>query len=225
MPANSNLKEFTKGIIKENPALVLLLGTCPTLAISSSAVDSLGMGIAAALVLICSNAVISALKKFIPDSVRIPAFITVIASFVSVVQMLVKAYVPSLDKSLGIFLPLIVVNCIILGRAEMFASKNKIWPSILDGAGMGIGFILAITTMGIIREILGAGTVFGLSVTEKFIEPIGIFAVTAGGFFVYGLLIAAVNKISKKPNRQPGCASCPAAALCRNAEKKGDDNK
>jgi len=225
MAANSNLKEFTKGIIKENPTLVLLLGTCPTLAISSSALDSLGMGIAAALVLICSNTVIAALKKFIPDSVRIPAFITIIASFVSVVQMLVKAYVPSLDKSLGIFLPLIVVNCIILGRAEMFASKNRVLPSILDGAGMGLGFMLAITSMGIIREILGSGTVFGLSVTEKFMEPIGIFAVTAGGFFVYGLLIAIVNKIAKRPNQQPGCASCPVASLCHNSDRKGDIDK
>ena len=216
---SGNFKEFTKGIIKENPTLVLLLGTCPTLAISSSALDSLGMGIAATLVLVCSNAVISALKRFIPDSVRIPAFITVIASFVSIVQMLVKAFVPSLDKSLGIFLPLIVVNCIILGRAEMFASKNKVWPSVLDGLGMGCGFTLAITCMGIIRELLGSGTLFGVTVTASFAEPIGIFAMTAGGFFVYGILIAAANKIAKRKNPEPGCASCPMASMCRKTDK------
>lgn len=218
--AKNNFGEFTKGIIKENPVLVLLLGTCPTLAISSSALNSLGMGIAAAAVLICSNAVIAALKKVIPDSVRIPAYITVIASFVSIVQMLIKAYVPALDKSLGIFLPLIVVNCIILGRAEMFASKNKILPSILDGAGMGLGFTLAITFMGIVREILGSGTVFGFDVTKGKVESIGIFAITAGGFFVYGILIALVNKIAKRPNQSPGCAACPMAAACYGGAKK-----
>ena len=215
-----NMKEFTKGLIKENPTLVLLLGTCPTLAISSSALDSLGMGVAATLVLVCSNAVISALKKFIPDSVRIPAFITVIASFVSIIQMLIKAFVPALDKSLGIFLPLIVVNCIILGRAEMFASKNKVWPSVLDGLGMGCGFTLAITAMGVIRELLGSGTLFGISVTDKIVEPIGIFAMTAGGFFVYGILIALVNRIAKRKNPEPGCASCPMASLCQSKDKR-----
>ncbi|MBO7549474.1 MAG: electron transport complex subunit E [Clostridia bacterium] len=215
-----NMKEFTKGLIKENPTLVLLLGTCPTLAISSSALDSLGMGVAATLVLVCSNAVISALKKFIPDSVRIPAFITVIASFVSIIQMLIKAFVPALDKSLGIFLPLIVVNCIILGRAEMFASKNKVWPSVLDGLGMGCGFTLAITAMGVIRELLGSGTLFGISVTDKFMEPVGIFAMTAGGFFVYGILIALVNKIAKRRNPEPGCVSCPMASLCQSKDKR-----
>lgn len=215
-----NMKEFTKGLIKENPTLVLLLGTCPTLAISSSALDSLGMGIAATLVLVCSNAVISALKKFIPDSVRIPAFITVIASFVSIIQMLIKAFVPALDKSLGIFLPLIVVNCIILGRAEMFASKNKVVPSILDGLGMGCGFTLAITCMGIIRELLGSGTLFGITVTEKIMEPIGIFAMTAGGFFVYGILIAVANKLAGRKNPEPGCASCPVASMCHSRDKK-----
>ena len=221
------LKEFTKGLIKENPTLVLVLGTCPTLAISSSALDSLGMGIAATIVLVCSNAAISLLKRFIPDSVRIPAFITVIASFVSVIQMLIKAYVPSLDESLGIFLPLIVVNCIILGRAEMFASKNKVVPSILDGLGMGCGFTLAITTMGIIREILGSGTVFGIRVTPSILEPIGIFGMTAGGFFVYGLLMAIANKIAKRPNKEPGCHNCPMAGMCHNCDKKaeGEENK
>ena len=214
------LRILTNGLLKENPVLVLVLGTCPTLAMSVSVINAIAMGLAATAVLICSNAVISALKKFIPDSVRIPAFITVIASFVSIIQMLIKAFVPALDKSLGIFLPLIVVNCIILGRAEMFASKNKVWPSVLDGLGMGCGFTLAITAMGIIRELLGSGTLFGISVTDRIVEPIGIFAMTAGGFFVYGILIALVNKIAKRRNPEPGCASCPMASLCQSKDKR-----
>ena len=221
MAANSNLKEFTKGIIKENPTLVLLLGTCPTLAISSSALDSLGMGIAAALVLICSNTVIAALKKFIPDSVRIPAFITIIASFVSVVQMLVKAYVPSLDKSLGIFLPLIVVNCIILGRAEAYASKNSVGLSALDGLGMGSGFTAALLLMGGIREFLGKGTIFNWP-NGGLIPPITIFVLPAGGFFVFGMLIWLANRLSDKfdddasrrETNENVCAACPSAAFC-----------
>ena len=217
---NGYLKEFTKGLIKENPTLVLVLGTCPTLAISSSATDSLGMGIAATLVLICSNAAISLLKRFIPDSVRIPAFITIIASFVSVIQMLIKAYVPSLDESLGIFLPLIVVNCIILGRAEMFASKNRVAASMLDGLSMGIGFTAALLAMSIIREFLGAGALFGHEfrfITESsVISPMIIFILPPGGFFVFGVLIALVNKITgKKPATEEfGCENCPAAATC-----------
>ncbi|NLN55615.1 MAG: electron transport complex subunit E [Clostridiales bacterium] len=221
MSAKSNLREFTKGIIRENPTLILLLGTCPTIAISKNALDALGMGIAASFVLICSNAVISALRKVIPDSVRIPAFITVIASFVSVVQMVVKAYVPSLDKALGVFLPLIVVNCIILARAEVFASKNKIIPSLLDGAGMGLGFTLAITTMGIIRELLGSGTVFGIAITKSFMSPIGIFTATAGGFFVYGILIATVSRLAKRKNPENLCDGCPSASICSMSKKEG----
>lgn len=216
----SSMKEFTKGLFKENPTLVLLLGTCPTLAVSTSALDSLGMGIAATLVLVCSNTVISALKKVIPNAVRIPAYITIIASFVSIIQMLVKAYVPALDESLGIFLPLIVVNCIILGRAEMFASKNSVGKSILDGLGMGCGFIIAITAMGIIREILGSGTVFGITLTASFAEPIGIFAMTAGGFFVYGMLIAIMARVTKRKAREAGCMSCPMSGMCKSCDKK-----
>ena len=151
-------RELTKGILKENPVFRLVLGTCPTLAVSTSAMSALGMGAAATVVLICSNLVISACRKIIPDKVRIPAYITIIAGFVSVVQMLVKAFVPAIDKSLGIYLPLIVVNCIILGRAEAFASKNPVIPSVLDGLGMGIGFTAALLVMGCIRELLGSGT-------------------------------------------------------------------
>ncbi len=214
--AKSLMHEFTKGIVKENPVLCLVLGTCPTLAVSTSASNAIGMGVAATLVLVCSNAVISLLRKVIPDKVRIPAFITIIAGFVSIVQMLVKAYAPDIDKSLGIYLPLIVVNCIILGRAEMFASKNSVLPSILDGLGMGVGFTAALLLMGCIRELLGAGTLFGMPITSGFMPPIIIFILPPGGFFVFGMLIALASKLSgqqKKPE-EIGCAACPLAASC-----------
>lgn len=212
----SLFKEFSKGIIKENPVLCLILGTCPTLAVTTSAINALGMGAAATIVLVCSNAVISALRKVIPNKVRIPAYITIIAGFVTIVQMLVHAFAPDLNKSLGIFLPLIVVNCIILGRAEMYASKNPVLPSILDGLGMGVGFTVALLLMGIIRELLGAGTIFGLPVLSNFMPPIIIFVLAPGGFFVFGILIAIANKLNgggKKPE-EIGCASCPMKATC-----------
>ena len=171
----SYLREFYKGIIIENPVFRLVLGTCPTLAVTTAAMNALGMGAAATLVLVCSNVAISLLRNVIPDKVRIAAYITIIAGFVSIVQMFVKAYSPELDKSLGIYLPLIVVNCIILGRAEMFASKNKVIPSALDGLGMGIGFTLALLVMGSIRELIGAGTLFGFPITVQFMAPMNIF--------------------------------------------------
>lgn len=209
-------KEFTKGIIKENPVLCLVLGTCPTLAVTTAANNAIGMGIAATAVLVCSNAVISALRNVIPDKVRIPAYITIIAGFVSIVQMLVKAYAPEIDKSLGIFLPLIVVNCIILGRAEMFANKNRVLPSILDGLGMGIGFTAALLLMGIIRELLGTGSVFGRPITSGFMDPVLIFILPPGGFFVFGMLIAVANRFSKSAGskRKTGCESCPMSGSC-----------
>ncbi len=212
-------KEFTKGILKENPVLCLILGTCPTLAVTTCASNAIGMGIAATIVLICSNSVISLLRKVIPSTVRIPAYITVIAGFVSVVQMLVKAYAPSIDQSLGIYLPLIVVNCIILGRAEMFASKNTILPSVIDGLGMGIGFTSAMLAMGIIRELLGAGTVFGSTAiknfTGSFFTPITLFILPSGGFFVFGLLIALSAKLQKKQVPTAlGCDKCPMNNRC-----------
>ncbi len=209
-------QEFTKGIIKENPVFVLLLGTCPALAVTTSAVNAIGMGIAATFVLLCSNVVISMLRNFIPDKVRIPAFITIIAGFVTVVQMLIQALSPELDKSLGVFLPLIVVNCVILGRAEMFASKNKVLASAIDGLGMGVGFTAALLAMGIIRELFGAGTVFGLPILSSFMEPIIIFLLPPGGFFVYGMLIAIAGKLSKEGHapESMGCASCPMAKSC-----------
>ncbi|MBR2724879.1 MAG: electron transport complex subunit E [Ruminococcus sp.] len=215
------VKEVTKGIIKENPVLCLVLGTCPTLAVTTAASNAIGMGLAATLVLIGSNAVISALRKLIPDKVRIPAYITVIATFVTIVQMLVKAFVPSIDESLGIFLPLIVVNCIILGRAEMYASKNSVIPSMLDGLGMGIGFTVTLLLMGSIREILGNGTWFGHTLIPEF--GILIFILPPGGFFVFGMLIALASKISgKNPPKATGCANCPLKGKCSAAVSKGE---
>ncbi|MBQ3074237.1 MAG: electron transport complex subunit E [Ruminococcus sp.] len=207
------VKELTKGIIKENPVLCLVLGTCPTLAVTTAASNAIGMGIAATIVLICSNAVISALRKVIPDKVRIPAYITIIAAFVTMVQMVVKAFAPAIDESLGIFLPLIVVNCIILGRAEMYASKNAVFPSILDGLGMGIGFTATLLLMGSIREILGNGTWFGMDLPGNL--QIMIFLLPPGGFFVFGMLIALASKLSgKKPPKAGGCAHCPLKGSC-----------
>ena len=193
----SKLQIFLNGLIKENPVLVLVLGTCPTLAISTSVVAAFGMGIAATVVLICSNMAISALRKIIPDSVRIPCYIVLVAGFVTIVEMVLEAYAYSLYKSLGVYLPLIVVNCIILGRAEMFANKNKVLDSAVDGVGMGLGFTLAICAMAVIREVLGSGTFCGLPVPWFSGNPIGIMTMAPGGFFVFGCLIALVNKISK----------------------------
>ena len=186
--AKTPWQEFSKGIIKENPVLRLVLGTCATLALSTSASNAIGMGLATTFVLVGSNTVISLLRKVIPDKVRIPCYITLIAGFVTIVQMLIEAYSPSLKAALGIYLPLIVVNCIILGRAEMFANKNKVLPSILDGLGMGVGFTATLLVMGIIRELLGAGTVFGVPITAGFVSPIIIFLLPPGGFFVFGML-------------------------------------
>lgn len=215
-------QEFTKGIIKENPVLRLVLGTCATLAVTTAASNAIGMGLATTFVLVCSNTAISLLKKVIPDKVRIPAYITLIAGFVTIVQLLVKAFVPSLDEALGVFLPLIVVNCIILGRAEMFASKNPVLPSIVDGLGMGVGFTAALLAMGIIRELLGAGTVFGLPVLSGFMDPIIIFLLPPGGFFVFGILVAIAGKLSEegKAPETMGCASCPLAASCSKVQEK-----
>ncbi|MFQ9992159.1 electron transport complex subunit RsxE, partial [Ruthenibacterium lactatiformans] len=193
-------------------------GTCPTLAVTTLAVNGLGMGLAATFVLVCSNIAISALRKIIPDKVRLPAYITVIATFVTVLQMLVKAFVPALDSALGIFLPLIVVNCIILGRAEMFASKNSIGLSALDGLGMGLGFTGTLVVMGSVREVLGAGTLFGIQVMPAAVDPMTVFITPPGGFFVFGCLMALVIWIEIKTNnrkvRSIGCEGCPSASVC-----------
>ena len=214
--------EFTKGIIKENPVLRLVLGCCATLAVSTSASNAIGMGLATTFVLVCSNAAISLLRKVIPDKVRIPAFITVIAGFVSVVQMFIQAYSPALDEALGIYLPLIVVNCIILGRAEMFASKNKVLPSIVDGLGMGIGFTTTLLVMGMIREFLGSGSLFGIPITAGVVDPTIIFILPPGGFFVFGILIAVANRLSGEGSRpaELGCQGCPLAANCSKLQEK-----
>lgn len=213
MAEKGKLYELTKGIIKENPTLVTLLGMCPTLAVTVSASNGIGMGLATTFVLICSNAVISLLKSVIPKAVRLPCFIVVIASFVTLIEFLMKGYLPDLYGRLGLFLSLITVNCIILGRAEAFASKNGFFSSILDAIGMGMGFTLALFTMGSIREIIGSGQWFGIELHLP--VTMGMFIMPAGGFFTLGMLIAVVNKIAnKKPPQQVGCANCPNAASC-----------
>lgn len=220
-------KEFSKGIVKENPVLRLVLGTCATLALSTSANNAIGMGLATTFVLVGSNTVISLLRNVIPDKVRIPCYITLIAGFVTIVQMLIAAYSPGLKAALGIFLPLIVVNCIILGRAEIFANKNKVLPSILDALGMGAGFTATLLIMGIIRELLGAGTVFGLPVTAGFMDPIIIFLLPPGGFFVFGMMIALTNKLAERKGEAPAemgcCAGCPYSGAC--ADLQGSEKK
>jgi len=191
----NQLQNFTKGFIKENPILVLVLGTCPTLATTSSSLNGIGMGIATTFVLIGSNVVISMLSNLIPDKVRIPVFVVIIASFVTVVDLLMQAYVPGLYEKLGIFIPLIVVNCIVLGRAEAFACKNSVISSFIDGLGMGLGFTLALGILGAIREIIGSGSIFGY----KFIpgEGILVFILAPGAFIALGYLIALINRIKK----------------------------
>ena len=192
----SKLQLITKGILKENPTFVLILGMCPTLGVTSSAINGMGMGVATMAVLILSNMVISMIKNIVPDKVRIPVFIVVIASFVTIIQMLMQAYVPSLYASLGVFIPLIVVNCIILGRAEAFASKNSIWDSALDGIGIGIGFTLSLTFIGAVRELLGAGSIFGYTFAEQGMPM--LFILAPGGFLVLGYLMVLFNKIAKR---------------------------
>ncbi|MDY3240870.1 MAG: electron transport complex subunit RsxE [Anaerovoracaceae bacterium] len=213
----SKLAILTKGIIKENPNLVLLLGTCPTLATTSSALNGAGMGVSAMAVLICSNIVISLLAKIIPDKVRIPCYIVVIAGFVTVVQFVLQAFVPTLYDSLGLFIPLIVVNCIILGRAEMFASKNGVVDSALDGIGMGIGFTLSLTVMGAVRELIGAGTIFGFALPWMSEHPMMIIALAPGGFFIYACAIAAINFFTKGKGVKGsfGCQGCAMASICQ----------
>ena len=221
------LRILLNGIFKENPVLVLILGTCPTLAVSTMAVNGLGMGLAVVFVLVCSNAAISLLKNVIPEKVRIPCYIVIIAGIVTILQLLIQAFAPSIDKALGIYLPLIVVNCIILGRAEMFASRNTVLDSVLDGLGMGLGFTLALVAIGSIREILGSGTWFagleiagveiGGRVLPHALETMPIFLLAPGGFFVYGCVIALLNYITKGKalkRKTSSCAGCPSVATC-----------
>ena len=226
MKNNGHMSVLLKGILKENPVLVLILGTCPSLATTTNLVGAFGMGIAALAVLVCSNVLISLLRHFIPGSVRIPCYIVIIAGFVTIVQMIVQAFFPVLYELLGVYLALITVNCIILGRAEMFASKNSVVKSALDGIGMGLGFTLALCLMAFIREVFGNATFAGIAI--PFLEPYKIeFLVKApGGMLVYGLLIALVFALThgKAPMKTEfSCAGCPAAGSCHTGacEKKG----
>lgn len=214
------LDTLKNGIVKENPVLRLMLGTCPTLAVTTAAWNGLGMGLAATFVLLGSNITISLLRKVIPDKIRIPAYITIIAGFVTVIQMLCKAYLPAVNDALGIYLPLIVVNCIILGRAEMFARKNSVGASVLDALGMGIGFTAALLLMGMIRELIGAGSLFGLNITGGF--GMTLFILPPGGFFVYGVLIALSNKLAARLNQpvRTECGDCAACDLCDGKEEQ-----
>lgn len=200
---------FSKGILKENPIFRLLLGLCPTLAVTTTAENGIGMGLVTFAVLTASNTFIASIRKIVPEKVRIPVYITVIAGFVTVVQLILRAYFPQLDRALGIFVPLIVVNCIILGRAEAFASKNTVGHSILDALGMGIGFTLALFLIGSIREILGLGSFFGLSLTGGSIPHMLIFILPPGAFLVLGFLLALINKLTQNRSEGKGCASCP----------------
>lgn len=198
---------FMNGIITENPTFRLVLGTCPTMAVTTSATNGVGMGLAATFVLLGSNVVISLLRNFIPDKIRIPSFIVVICTFVTMVQMMMQAFVPSLYASLGMFIPLIVVNCIILARAEAFASKNGVLASAVDGIGMGLGFTLAITVMGAIRELFGNGTLFGIQIMGTSFQPMLLLILPAGGFIVYGLMLGVINVITSKIEAKKEAAS------------------
>ena len=195
---NKCTERLYNGLVKENPTLVLMLGMCPTLAVTTSAFNGLGMGLSTTAVLVMSNLMISALRKIIPDKVRMPAFIVIVASFVTIVELLVKGFLPSLNDSLGIYIPLIVVNCIILGRAEAYASKNPVLPSIFDGIGMGLGFTCSLTVIGLIREIIGAGSAFGVQILPDAYEPFSIFVMAPGAFFVLAILTAVQNKLKLK---------------------------
>ena len=226
MKKNTPSERLINGIIKENPTFVLMLGMCPTLAITTSAINGIGMGLTTTVILAASNLMISLLRNFIPDSVRMPAYIVVVASFVTIVQMLLQGFIPFLYSSLGIYIPLIVVNCIILGRAEAYASKNKPIPSLFDGIGMGLGFTLSITCIGAVRELIGAGTIFGKQILpladaaagKMGYEPVTIFILAPGAFFVLAFLSAIQHKFKlgaakrgidpSNPDCKGGCASC-----------------
>ena len=198
MEKKTGLSVFLNGLIKENPTFVQLLGMCPTLAVTTSLKNGIGMGLSATAVLIASNAIISALRKVIPQKVRIAAYIVIIAAFVTIIQMCLEAFLPELSSSLGIFIPLIVVNCIILARAEAFASKNNVFHSVMDGLGLGLGFTAALSLISAVREFLGAGTIFDIPIYGNIIQPAAIIRLAPGGFIVLGLLVALVNYIMKK---------------------------
>ena len=226
---NKCVERLYNGIVKENPTFVMMLGMCPTLAVTTSAVNGIGMGLSTTVVLVLSNMLISMLRKIIPDSVRMPAFIVIVASFVTMVEFLLKAYVQPLYVALGLYIPLIVVNCIILGRAESYASKNPVLPSIFDGIGMGLGFTLGLTCIGIVRELIGAGAVFGVRVMPSFYEPVTIFILAPGAFLVLAFLVAARNKIIKKLEAKgkeiPAAHECHGGCAGCNGCSGGTDKK
>ncbi|MEY8334328.1 electron transport complex subunit E [Lachnospiraceae bacterium 47-T17] len=229
---NKNMERLYNGIIKENPTFVLMLGMCPTLAVTSSAINGLGMGLSTTVVLVLSNLLISAFRKVIPNGVRVPAFIVIVASLVTIVEFMMKAYFQDLSAALGVYIPLIVVNCIILGRAESYASKNPIVPSIFDGIGMGLGFTAGLTCIGLVRELLGAGQMFGAQVLSlSWFTPITIFVMAPGAFLVLAFLVAGMNIIRKKmdekgkPLAEPAgcmsgdCAHCGQADGCKDKKE------
>ena len=219
------LERLYNGVIKENPTLVLMLGMCPTLAVSTRAINGVGMGLSTTAVLILSNFVISLLRKLIPDQVRLPSYIVIVASLVTVTELLIQAYIPALYEALGIYIPLIVVNCIILGRAEAYANKNTPGLAVMDGLGMGLGFTAALTLAGVVRELLGNGSVFGINVIPEGVEPIGIFVQPPGAFLVIALFIAIMNAIGIKTRQRKlvaegcdGCCSACTAPCAKNEE-------
>ncbi len=225
MNKDSNLMVLLKGLIRENPVFVLVLGTCPTLATTSTIIGAISMGLAATAVLMCSNGVVSLLRKLIPDTVRIPCYIVIIAAFVTLVQMFMHAYLPELYELLGVYLALITVNCIVLGRAEMYASKNTVGKSVLDGLGMGLGFTLALLLMSLVRETFGAGTFCGVEIPFIKDHTIGILTKAPGGLMVYGLLIFLVSVVTggKAPGKKSfSCAGCPASGNCMSCEKEAE---
>ena len=222
------LERVYNGIIKENPTFVLMLGMCPTMAVTSSAINGLGMGLTTTAVLILSNMLISLLRKVIPDKVRIPGFIVVVASVVTIIQFLLEAFIPSLYESLGLYIPLIVVNCIILGRAEAYASKNPVLPSAFDGLGMGLGFTVGLTAIAIFREIIGSGTIFGTQIMPESYEPVSIFVLAPGAFFVLAMLTAIQNKIKmdgEKKGKDMSKIGSGCTDDCMNCSKDGCSKK
>ena len=223
---NKCTERLMNGLVKENPTFVLMLGMCPTLAVTTSAINGIGMGLSTTAVLIMSNMMISMLRKIIPDSVRMPAFIVIVASFVTIVDFLMEGFVPSLYDSLGLYIPLIVVNCLILGRAESYASKNPVIPSIFDGIGMGLGFTVGLTSIGIVRELIGSGKIFNMQILPDSYEPFTIFILAPGAFFVLACLVALQNKVknnlARKGKKVPEAAGCGAScASCGNAAACG----
>ena len=219
----SKLSIFMAGIVRENPVLVWVLGCCPAMAVSTMAVNGVGMGLATTFVMTGSSIVIAILKGIIPEKIRIPCFIVIIAAFTTIVQQIVKAFAPAIDQALGIFLPLIVVNCIVFSRAELFAYKNRVADSAIDAIGMGAGFTLALVVMSSIREILGSGTWFGIKLTADLFDPMTLMMLAPGGFFVFGVMIAAMNYLTKGrgvKRKSFGCKGCPSAEGCGHMNRK-----